>query len=179
LQTQYEERRTRYGVVRCYRSFVIGRYRCHRFIDPSVASPLALDGATLPSAASAVQGGGSWVSPIPSPPRFTAGAAADLRTIALGAASPRPAFDTVQVRLHSSVAITWKRAGPPPAFGCSSHASILALIFCPASASAIMASHQIPYFNGSSGSLTMFTAVRRASSRVSRFAADRRGGSSS
>jgi hypothetical protein len=31
LQVQYEERRTRYGVVKCYRTFVIGRYRCHRF----------------------------------------------------------------------------------------------------------------------------------------------------
>ena len=38
---------------------------------------------------------------------------------------------------------------------------------------AIMASHYIPYFNGSSGSLTMFTAIRRASSRVSSVAADR------
>jgi hypothetical protein len=30
-QAQYEERKTRNGVVKCYRSFVIGRYRCHRF----------------------------------------------------------------------------------------------------------------------------------------------------
>ncbi len=31
LQVQYEERRTRSGVVKCYRTFVVGRYRCHRF----------------------------------------------------------------------------------------------------------------------------------------------------
>ena len=30
-QAQYDERKTRNGVVKCYRSFVIGRYRCHRF----------------------------------------------------------------------------------------------------------------------------------------------------
>ena len=30
-QAQYEERKTRNGVVKCYRNFVIGRYRCHRF----------------------------------------------------------------------------------------------------------------------------------------------------
>jgi hypothetical protein len=31
LKVQYEERRTRYGVVKCYRTLVVGRYRCHRF----------------------------------------------------------------------------------------------------------------------------------------------------
>ena len=30
-QAQYDERKTRNGVVKCYRNFVIGRYRCHRF----------------------------------------------------------------------------------------------------------------------------------------------------
>jgi len=29
--TQYAERRTRHGIVKCYRSFVIGRYACHRY----------------------------------------------------------------------------------------------------------------------------------------------------
>jgi uncharacterized membrane protein len=28
---QYAERRTRHGIVKCYRSFVIGRYACHRY----------------------------------------------------------------------------------------------------------------------------------------------------
>jgi hypothetical protein len=26
---QYYERHTRHGIVKCYRDFVIGRYRCH------------------------------------------------------------------------------------------------------------------------------------------------------
>jgi hypothetical protein len=30
-QAQYYERHTRHGVVKCYRDFVIGRYRCHRY----------------------------------------------------------------------------------------------------------------------------------------------------
>ena len=30
-QTQYSERHTRHGVVKCYREFVIGPYRCHHF----------------------------------------------------------------------------------------------------------------------------------------------------
>ncbi len=30
-QTQFAARRTRYGVVKCYRDFVIGPYRCHRY----------------------------------------------------------------------------------------------------------------------------------------------------
>ena len=30
-QVQNDERTTRNGVVKCYRSFIIGRYRCHRF----------------------------------------------------------------------------------------------------------------------------------------------------
>jgi hypothetical protein len=30
-QVQNDERKTRNGVVKCYRSFIIGRYRCHRF----------------------------------------------------------------------------------------------------------------------------------------------------
>jgi hypothetical protein len=46
LQTQYEERRTRYGVVRCYRSFVIGRYRCHRRCSPSLSITERGDGPT-------------------------------------------------------------------------------------------------------------------------------------
>ena len=29
--TQYAERHTRHGIVKCYRSFVIGRYACHRY----------------------------------------------------------------------------------------------------------------------------------------------------
>ena len=33
----------------------------------------------------------------------------------------------------------------------------------------------VPYFNSSLGNLAMFTAIRRASSRVSKLAADRRG----
>ena len=28
---QYSERQTRHGVVKCYREFVIGPYRCHYF----------------------------------------------------------------------------------------------------------------------------------------------------
>jgi hypothetical protein len=30
-QAQYTERRTRHGVVKCYRTLVIGPYRCHYF----------------------------------------------------------------------------------------------------------------------------------------------------
>jgi hypothetical protein len=30
-QVQYSERRTRHGVVKCYRTLVIGPYRCHYF----------------------------------------------------------------------------------------------------------------------------------------------------
>lgn len=30
-QAQYYERHTRYGVVKCYREFIIGRYVCHRY----------------------------------------------------------------------------------------------------------------------------------------------------
>jgi hypothetical protein len=30
-QAQYAERRTRRGVVKCYREFVVGPYRCHRY----------------------------------------------------------------------------------------------------------------------------------------------------
>jgi len=33
-QAQYAERRTRHGVVKCYRDFVIGPYRCHYFRSP-------------------------------------------------------------------------------------------------------------------------------------------------
>jgi hypothetical protein len=33
-QAQYAERRTRHGVVKCYRDFVVGPYRCHYFPDP-------------------------------------------------------------------------------------------------------------------------------------------------
>jgi len=31
---QYYERRTRYGVVKCFRDFVIGPYRCHHYRAP-------------------------------------------------------------------------------------------------------------------------------------------------
>lgn len=30
-QVQYAERRTRHGMVKCYRDFVIGPYRCHYY----------------------------------------------------------------------------------------------------------------------------------------------------
>ena len=30
-QVQYAERRTRHGVVKCYRDLVIGPYRCHHY----------------------------------------------------------------------------------------------------------------------------------------------------
>ncbi len=30
-QAQFAERRTRHGVIKCYRDFVIGPYRCHRY----------------------------------------------------------------------------------------------------------------------------------------------------
>jgi hypothetical protein len=30
-QAQYAERKTRHGVVKCYRTLVIGPYRCHYF----------------------------------------------------------------------------------------------------------------------------------------------------
>jgi hypothetical protein len=33
-KAQYEERRTRRGVVKCYRDLVIGPYRCHYFRNP-------------------------------------------------------------------------------------------------------------------------------------------------
>jgi hypothetical protein len=33
-QVQYAERRTRRGVVKCYRDFVVGPYRCHYFRNP-------------------------------------------------------------------------------------------------------------------------------------------------
>lgn len=33
-QAQYAERRTRHGVVKCYRDFVVGPYRCHYFTGP-------------------------------------------------------------------------------------------------------------------------------------------------
>jgi hypothetical protein len=29
--SQYAERRTRHGIVKCYRDFVIGRYACHYY----------------------------------------------------------------------------------------------------------------------------------------------------
>jgi hypothetical protein len=31
---QYIERRTRHGVVKCYRDLVIGPYRCHHYSGP-------------------------------------------------------------------------------------------------------------------------------------------------
>ena len=33
-QAQYVERRTRHGVVKCFRDLVIGPYRCHYYRDP-------------------------------------------------------------------------------------------------------------------------------------------------
>jgi len=33
-QAQYEEHRTRHRVVKCYRDFVIGPYRCHYYRNP-------------------------------------------------------------------------------------------------------------------------------------------------
>jgi hypothetical protein len=33
-QAQYVERRTRRGVVKCYRDLVVGPYRCHYYRDP-------------------------------------------------------------------------------------------------------------------------------------------------
>lgn len=33
-RVQYAERRTRHGVVKCYRYFVVGPYRCHYFPGP-------------------------------------------------------------------------------------------------------------------------------------------------
>ncbi len=33
-QVQYIERRTRHGVVKCYRDLVIGPYRCHHYSGP-------------------------------------------------------------------------------------------------------------------------------------------------
>jgi len=30
-QAQYAERRTRRGIIKCYRDLVIGPYRCHRY----------------------------------------------------------------------------------------------------------------------------------------------------
>jgi hypothetical protein len=34
LKAQYVERRTRRGVVKCYRDLVVGPYRCHYYCDP-------------------------------------------------------------------------------------------------------------------------------------------------
>ncbi|MGO9699951.1 MAG: hypothetical protein ACLPX7_11895 [Xanthobacteraceae bacterium] len=33
-QAQYAERRTRHGIVKCYRALVIGPYRCHYYPAP-------------------------------------------------------------------------------------------------------------------------------------------------
>lgn len=33
-QAQYAERRTRHGIVKCYRTLVIGPYRCHYYPGP-------------------------------------------------------------------------------------------------------------------------------------------------
>jgi hypothetical protein len=38
-QVQYEEHRTRHGVVKCYREFVIGPYRCHHFRNGAISLP--------------------------------------------------------------------------------------------------------------------------------------------
>jgi hypothetical protein len=34
LQAQFAGRRTRHGVVKCYRTLVVGPYRCHHFYRP-------------------------------------------------------------------------------------------------------------------------------------------------
>ena len=34
VEEWYSERRTKRGVVKCYRDFVIGPYRCHHFPSP-------------------------------------------------------------------------------------------------------------------------------------------------
>jgi hypothetical protein len=36
---QYSERRTRHGVVKCYRDLVVGPYRCHHFRNGEVSFP--------------------------------------------------------------------------------------------------------------------------------------------
>jgi hypothetical protein len=33
-QAQYDEHRTRHGMVKCYRDFVVGPYRCHHYRNP-------------------------------------------------------------------------------------------------------------------------------------------------
>jgi hypothetical protein len=33
-QAQFAERRTRHGIVKCYRDLVIGPYRCHHYSGP-------------------------------------------------------------------------------------------------------------------------------------------------
>jgi hypothetical protein len=33
-QAQYAERKTRHGIVKCYRDLVIGPYRCHYYRGP-------------------------------------------------------------------------------------------------------------------------------------------------
>jgi hypothetical protein len=33
-RAEYTERRTRHGVVKCFRALVIGPYRCHYYRDP-------------------------------------------------------------------------------------------------------------------------------------------------
>ena len=33
-KAQYAERKTRHGIVKCYRTLVIGPYRCHYFPGP-------------------------------------------------------------------------------------------------------------------------------------------------
>jgi len=38
-QAQYDERRTRHGVVKCYRDLVIGPYRCHHYRNGVVSLP--------------------------------------------------------------------------------------------------------------------------------------------
>lgn len=38
-QAQFAERRTKHGVVKCYRDLVIGPYRCHHFRNGWVSFP--------------------------------------------------------------------------------------------------------------------------------------------
>ncbi len=38
-QAQFAERHTRHGVVKCYRDFVVGPYRCHHFRNGRIDFP--------------------------------------------------------------------------------------------------------------------------------------------
>jgi len=38
-RAQFAERRTRHGVVKCYRTLVVGPYRCHHFRNGVIGAP--------------------------------------------------------------------------------------------------------------------------------------------